>query len=91
LLLGVGVLLLEFGFILSYLDAFHHPVPHHIPLAVVAPGPVAGQISGQLNGLPGQPFTATIADNENDARERLGQDQTSADHGQPRFRAHCGG
>jgi hypothetical protein len=52
---------------------------------------VAGQISGQLNGLPGQPFTATIADNENDARERLGQDQTSADHGQPRFRAHCGG
>src|SRR3954452_5723034 len=35
--LVIGVLLLEFGFVLSYVGAFHAPTPREVPLAVVAP------------------------------------------------------
>src|SRR4051794_41216625 len=36
-LLVVGVLLLQLGFVLSYVGAFHAPTPRQIPVAVVAP------------------------------------------------------
>lgn len=61
LALGLGVLLLQLGFILSYLGAFHSPTPHRIPVEVVAPAQAAGQIVDKLNGLPGEPITATAA------------------------------
>ena len=32
-----GVLLLQFGFILSYVAAFHAPKPHEIRLGIVSP------------------------------------------------------
>jgi hypothetical protein len=41
--LVTGVLVLQLGFILSYIGAFHHPTPHRIRLAVVAPAPAAQQ------------------------------------------------
>ena len=44
LALGIGVLLLQFGFILSYIGAFHAPAPHRIPVTVVAPPQVASQL-----------------------------------------------
>jgi hypothetical protein len=73
-----GVLLLQLGFILSYVGAFHHPKPHHIPLAVVAPAPQAGQLAAQLNALPGSPVRATVVADEAAARERLRHNTSAA-------------
>jgi hypothetical protein len=77
LLLGVGVLLLQFAFILSYIGAFHSPSPHRIPVTVVAPSQVAGQIVDQLNGVAGQPVTASASTDEQAAREALRTGETS--------------
>jgi hypothetical protein len=79
LLLGVGVLLLQFGFIASYIGAFHHPVPHRILVTVVAaPAPAAQQIADRLNALAGQSITATTAVSEAAARSALYADETAA-------------
>ncbi len=77
LLLGIGVLLLQFAFILSYIGAFHSPSPHRIPVTVVAPSQVVGQIVDQLNGTAGQPVTASASTDEQAAREALRTGETS--------------
>ena len=76
MLLGIGVLLLQFAFILSYIGAFHSPSPHRIPVTV-APSQVAGQIVDQLNSVAGQPVTATASTDEQAAREALRTGETS--------------
>jgi hypothetical protein len=38
LLIGIGMLLLQFAFIMSYIGAFHSPEPQQIPVIVVAQG-----------------------------------------------------
>ncbi len=78
LLLGVGVLLLQFAFILSYLGAFHSPAPHRIPVTVVAPPQVAGQLVDQLNAVTGEPVQASASDHEIEARQALRAGETSA-------------
>jgi hypothetical protein len=78
LLLGVGVLLLQFAFILSYIGAFHSPAPHRIPVTVVAPPEVAGQLVDQLNAVSGQPVEATASAHEIEARQALRTGDTSA-------------
>jgi hypothetical protein len=78
LLLGVGVLLLQFAFILSYIGAFHSPQPHRIPVTVVAPAQVAGQVVDQLNAVSGQPVEATASNHEIEARQALRAGETSA-------------
>ena len=78
LAMGLGVLLLQLGFILSYLGAFHSPTPHRIPVEVVAPAQAAGQIVDKLNGLTGEPLAATATDDEDTAREALRTGSTSA-------------
>lgn len=40
-LLVIAVLLLQFGFITSYVGALHHPTPHELSIAVVAPPQVS--------------------------------------------------
>ncbi|MGV1087867.1 MAG: DUF3533 domain-containing protein [Mycobacterium sp.] len=77
LLLGAGVLLLQLGFILSYLGAFHSPTPHHIPVMVVAPAQSAAGLTEKLNGLPGEPLVATVAADEDTARDTLRRGETS--------------
>ena len=73
--LVVGVLLLQLGFVLSYVGAFHSPTPRDVPLAVVAPaGAPAGtadSLVAQLDGLPGGPVDATAYDTEDAARQAL--------------------
>lgn len=73
--LVVGVLLLQLGFVLSYVGAFHAPTPREVPLAVVAPaGAPAGtadQLVAQLDGLDGRPLDATAYDTEDAARQAL--------------------
>ncbi|CAN5528978.1 DUF3533 domain-containing protein [soil metagenome] len=78
LLLGIGVLLLQFGFILSYLGAFHSPTPQHIPVAVVAPAQVSASVVDRLNGIAGQPISASAAADEEAARDALRTASTSA-------------
>ncbi len=76
--LVVGVLLLQLGFISSYVGAFHAPTPHHISITVVAPAQVSGQFIDGLNGLPGEPLAAAAATNEAAARAQLADGVISA-------------
>lgn len=73
--LVIGVLLLQLGFVLSYIGAFHAPAPREIPLAVVAPSgapaETADDVVRQLNGLPGDPLSARTASSEQAARQLL--------------------
>src|SRR3954454_2029534 len=73
--LVVGVLLLQLGFVLSYVGAFHAPTPRQIPVAVVAPaGAPAGTVEqavGQLDGLDDDPLDARAASSEDAARDLL--------------------
>ena len=78
LFLGVGVLLLQFGFILSYLGAFHAPTPQHIPVAVVAPSQVSQSVVDRINAISGQPLDAVAATDEAGARSALSSAATSA-------------
>jgi len=68
LLLIVGVFALQLGFVLSYIGAFHATEPHHIPVAVVAPAQMSGQVVKQLNALDGDPIDARAATTEHRAR-----------------------
>ena len=49
------------GFIASYVGAFHRPVPHRLPLAVVAPPDGSGKVVAELNAIPGRPLHASAA------------------------------
>lgn len=75
---AIGVLILQFGFILSYLGAFHAPAAHHIPVTVVAPQQVAAQVVEQLNTVAGQPVKATGSTDALQARQSLQNGETSA-------------
>lgn len=66
-LLVLGVLGIQLGFIGSYVGAFHHPVPHSAPLAVVAPGPSARSMGAGLDRLPGRPVSARVVGDRADA------------------------
>src|SRR3954469_21662007 len=73
--LVIGVLLLQFGFVLSYVGAFHAPTPRDVPLAVVAPtGAPAGtaaSVVDRLDDLDRHPLDARTAGSEDDARRLL--------------------
>ena len=64
LLLVIGVLLIQLGFVLSYVGAFHHPTPQRVPVAVVAPAQISGHVATELSGLRGQPISATAVPSE---------------------------
>jgi hypothetical protein len=59
ILLVFGVLLIQLGFVLSYVGAFHHPTPHQVPVAVVAPAQISSHVVTELSGLRGEPLSAT--------------------------------
>jgi hypothetical protein len=51
------------AFVVVFLDAFHHPVPHHLPVAVVGDAQQAGQVRSALErATPGQFQVERIAD-----------------------------
>ena len=58
-LLVFGVLLIQLAFVLSYVGAFHHPTPHGVPVAVVAPAQISGHVVTEFSGIHGQPLSAT--------------------------------
>jgi len=57
--LVIAVLLIQLGFVFSYVGAFHHPTPHGVPIALVAPAQVSGRLVGELNAIHGHPLHAT--------------------------------
>ena len=73
--LVIGVLLLQLGFVLSYVGAFHAPTPRDVPLAVVAPaGTPAGtadQVAARLEGVAGDPLDVRVAGSEDAGRQLL--------------------
>jgi len=75
--LVLGVLVLQLGFILSYVGAFHSPKPHNIPIAVVAPAQASDQVVGRLNGIASSPLRAHAA-TEAAARRDIRNGDTSA-------------
>ncbi|QMU79181.1 DUF3533 domain-containing protein [Streptacidiphilus sp. PB12-B1b] len=70
-LLVIGTLLLQFGFIVSYVGALHHPHPHRASIAVVAPAQVSGQLVSRLNALPGKELDARAVADEATARQQI--------------------
>ncbi|OXM73331.1 MULTISPECIES: ABC transporter permease [Amycolatopsis] len=66
-LLVLGVLLLQLGFILSYVGAFHSPTPHRIAVAVVGPQETVDRI----NAIDGTPIEASPSPDPADARQRV--------------------
>jgi len=70
-LLVAGVLVLQLGFILSYVGAFHSPRPVRIPIGVVAPATVATKITSELNKIHSDPVHAAVVDGVPGARRRL--------------------
>lgn len=73
-LLMVAVFLVQLGFLLSYIGAFHHPEPQRIPVAVAAPQ----QVADKLDGLPGDPVSTTVVQNQQQARDRIMQRDAEA-------------
>jgi hypothetical protein len=74
----IGILLLQIGFILSYVGAFHSPAPHGIPIAVVAPAPASGPLVAKLNRIPSAPLHATAASSQAAARHLIGDESVGA-------------
>ncbi|GAA2615724.1 DUF3533 domain-containing protein [Streptomyces axinellae] len=69
LVLVIGVLFIQLGFLLSYIGAFHHPDPQGIPVAAAAPR----QAAEKLDRLPGHPLEVTAVKDEKEARRRIAE------------------
>jgi hypothetical protein len=76
--LVVGVLLLQLGFILSYVGAFHAPKPHHISIAIVAPVQDSAMLVREINAIPSGPLRAGPVRDERAARGQVSDGTTSA-------------
>lgn len=76
--LVVAVLLLQLGFILSYVGAFHAPKPQHIAVGIVAPSQQAPALVSKLNALDGAPVSARAVDSATTARHQIADGDLSA-------------
>ncbi|MFF6999041.1 DUF3533 domain-containing protein [Streptomyces sp. NPDC008313] len=70
-LLVLSTLLLQFGFIVSYVGALHHPLPHKASIGVVAPAGDGAKVVERLNALPGRPLDARPVSSEAEAVARI--------------------
>ncbi|MFE6981229.1 ABC transporter permease [Streptomyces griseus] len=77
-LVMLGVLLLQLGFALSYMGAFHAPEPHKVPITLVAPPAVERDLVARLDALPGDPLQVTPVADRAEARARLLDRRTDA-------------
>ncbi|WP_395294385.1 ABC transporter permease [Kitasatospora hibisci] len=60
-LLVIAVLLLQLGFITSYVGALHEPKPHELSIAVVAPPQVSPKLVAALESVPDEAVKAVTA------------------------------
>ncbi len=77
-LLVVGVLLLQLGFILSYVGAFHAPKPQRIGIVLVAPAQVAPKLVADLNAIPSEPIRVRAVGSAEEAQRLIREARTSA-------------
>ncbi|MFJ2864599.1 ABC transporter permease [Kitasatospora sp. NPDC087314] len=70
-LLVVAVLLLQLGFITSYVGALHHPTPHNLSIAVVAPPQVAPKLVQALDSAPNDAVKAVTAPDAESATQQI--------------------
>ncbi|MFJ6771650.1 DUF3533 domain-containing protein [Kitasatospora sp. NPDC091257] len=70
-LLVIGVLLLQLGFITSYIGALHKPAPQNLSIAVVAPPQVAPQLVGALESVPNDAVKALTAPDAETATQQI--------------------
>ncbi|WP_127781831.1 DUF3533 domain-containing protein [Rhodococcus sp. X156] len=70
-LVVLGVLILQLGFILSYVGAFHDPAPRDVDIAVVGPAPAAEQTVAALGSLPGHPLSPSTTTSVEQARSMV--------------------
>ncbi|MFJ9696582.1 ABC transporter permease [Kitasatospora sp. NPDC101183] len=70
-LLVLGVLLLQLGFITSYVGALHHPAPHKLSIAVVAPEQVSPKLVEALNSAPNDAVKAVTAPDAETATQQI--------------------
>ncbi|MFC8455243.1 DUF3533 domain-containing protein [Kitasatospora sp. NPDC057223] len=70
-LLVIAVLLLQLGFIVSYVGALHHPSPHELSIAVVAPPQVQPQLVAALEAVPDDAVRAVTAADRAEATARI--------------------
>jgi hypothetical protein len=73
-----GVLLLQLGFILSYVGAFHAPKPVRIPIGVVASASAGPTIASELNRIPSDPLRAVVEKSRVAARREIESTSLSA-------------
>ncbi|MFG3050592.1 DUF3533 domain-containing protein [Kitasatospora sp. NPDC048239] len=70
-LLVIAVLLLQLGFITSYVGALHDPSPHELSIAVVAPPQVSPKLVEALEAVPDDAVRAVTAPDAATATERI--------------------
>ncbi|GAA4864279.1 DUF3533 domain-containing protein [Kitasatospora terrestris] len=70
-LLVIGVLLLQLGFITSYVGALHHPRPHELSIAVVAPEQLTPRLVAALESVPDDAVRASTAPDRATAEARI--------------------
>ncbi|MEV8569017.1 DUF3533 domain-containing protein [Streptomyces sp. NPDC051322] len=70
-LLVVGVLVLQWLFIASYVGALHSPAPKDVPFGVVAPAQAAPRLVGRLDALPGGPLDPRTVAGAAEARRQV--------------------
>jgi hypothetical protein len=75
--LVIAVLLIQLGFVFSYVGAFHHPTPHGVPIAVVAPAQISSRLVSELNAIHGHPLHATAVTDQPTGRTLLRHGSTS--------------
>src|SRR5215213_4717052 len=75
----VGVLLLQFAFILSYVAAFHAPTPHEIRLGIVSPSEkISEQTADRMNAIDSHPLNAVVVADKDTAVRQIKSGELSA-------------
>lgn len=77
-LLVAGVLVLQLAFITSYIGAFHSPKPTDVPIGVVAPRQISGQLTEKLAALPGDPLDPRAVGDRAQAERQIRDRDTDA-------------
>ncbi|MCG6498670.1 ABC transporter permease [Kitasatospora sp. A2-31] len=70
-LLVIAVLLLQLGFITSYVGALHEPKPHELSIAVVAPPQVSPKLVAALESVPDEAVKAVTAPDADTATAQI--------------------
>ncbi len=74
----IGAIIVQFGFIASYVGAFHSPDPHSMSVAVVADHGAAPKVAKQLDALPGGAVSAHPYESMDAAKTDLRHGKRSA-------------